>query len=272
MIAPALLLATMPLVTEARPRKEEKKVEKKSDKKSDKKTATKTSGKCAQQKPQNFLVRSTYVVNNNVLAAAHAKSIRYRIEQYGHVDGFGSADWNPHPPSFYAKTVSFFGHQLRMHEKAAPALQCVEQELKRACAGHPYQPQAVGGFRDYNSYRGGEITNHLFGLAIDIDPEKNPCCRCVEPWPDHPACKGDSKTIYQRMAMPKCWVDTFEKYGFYWLGHDKLQDTMHFEFLGRPEKIFRLARLSPFGFGWMRLSALVGCAFRLWLDAPFGVG
>ena len=39
------------------------------------------------------------------------------------------------------------------------------------------------------------------------------------------------------MAMPKSWVEVFEKYGFYWLGHDVLQDTMHFEFLGEPEKI-----------------------------------
>ena len=26
-------------------------------------------------------------------------------------------------------------------------------------------------------------------------------------------------------------------YGFYWLGHDALEDTMHFEFLGDPEQI-----------------------------------
>jgi len=231
--APALLLAAMPAVTEARP------PAKAQGKAATKAAAAKTHGKCAQQKPQQFLVRSTYVVKNNVLAALHARSIRYRIENYGHVEGFGSADWNPHAPSYYAKATTFFGHSIRMHEKVVPALHCVEEELKRACGKTPYQPQAIGGFRDYNSYRGGEITNHLFGLAIDIDPEKNPCCRCVEPWPDHPACKGDSKTIYQRMAMPKCWVDTFEKYGFYWLGHDRLQDTMHFEFLGKPEKILK---------------------------------
>ena len=39
------------------------------------------------------------------------------------------------------------------------------------------------------------------------------------------------------MAMPKSWVDTFERFGFYWLGHDVLQDTMHFEFLGDPDKV-----------------------------------
>ena len=39
------------------------------------------------------------------------------------------------------------------------------------------------------------------------------------------------------MAMPECWVHAFEKYGFYWLGNDQLQDTMHFEFLADPERI-----------------------------------
>jgi hypothetical protein len=34
-------------------------------------------------------------------------------------------------------------------------------------------------------------------------------------------------------------VHAFERYGFYWLGHDVLQDTMHFEFLGDPDRIVR---------------------------------
>ncbi|QUS47068.1 hypothetical protein F1331_25700 [Salmonella enterica subsp. enterica serovar Dessau] len=29
--------------------------------------------------------------------------------------------------------------------------------------------------------------------------------------------------------------------GFYWLGHDVLQDTMHFEFLGDPDKVIEPA-------------------------------
>jgi hypothetical protein len=41
------------------------------------------------------------------------------------------------------------------------------------------------------------------------------------------------------MAMPECWVHAFERFGFYWLGHDVLKDTMHFEFLGDPDKIVR---------------------------------
>lgn len=39
--------------------------------------------------------------------------------------------------------------------------------------------------------------------------------------------------------MPRCWVSAFERFGFYWLGRDALEDTMHFEFLGDPDRILR---------------------------------
>ena len=47
------------------------------------------------------------------------------------------------------------------------------------------------------------------------------------------------------MAMPECWVHAFERFGFYWLGHDVLQDTMHFEFLGDPDRIVKGAPTAP---------------------------
>ena len=78
---------------------------------------------------------------------------------------------------------------------------------------------------------------YVYGIAIDIEPDRNTCCGCVAPWNEHALCKQKNKTVWERMAMPRSWVETFEKYGFYWLGHDVLQDTMHFEFLGDPDKI-----------------------------------
>ena len=96
----------------------------------------------------------------------------------------------------------------------------------------------MGGIRYKNTYRGVEVSNHVYGIAIDIEPDRNSCCGCVAPWPNHPLCKAKDKTVWERMAMPKSWVDVFERYGFYWLGHDVLMDTMHFEFLGDPDRIF----------------------------------
>jgi len=76
------------------------------------------------------------------------------------------------------------------------------------------------------------------GIAVDIDPDRNPCCGCVQPWPEHPACQGDAESVFDRTELPRCWIYAFERYGFYWLGRDPhLRDTMHFEFLGDPSRI-----------------------------------
>jgi len=165
------------------------------------------------------------------------EAIKYRTKEYGYFEGFGSPAWNKHPPRFYAKGTTFMGLGIQINEKVIPALKCVEAALKAAHADDAYHPKSAGGIRFSNTYRGFEVSNHVYGIAIDIEPNKNSCCGCVAPWPDHPLCKNKKLTVYERMAMPKSWVDIFERYGFYWLGHDVLQDTMHFEFLGDPSQI-----------------------------------
>jgi hypothetical protein len=146
---------------------------------------------------------------------------------------------NPSRAAAQAKPVRFMGLPLTVHEKIAPALHCVERRIEKVCKSksNRYKPRAVGGFRGMNSYRGGEVSNHLFGIAIDIDPARNPCCGCVDPWPTHPSCKKETKSVYEKTELTRCWVRAFERYGFYWLGRDTLEDTMHFEFLGDPDRI-----------------------------------
>jgi hypothetical protein len=195
---------------------------------------------CPVQKPQNFLMRSSFIKHGALNEAAHERALRYRAEQYGSVEGFGLERYNKEKAYSNAVSVRFMGLPLQVHKKIAPALRCVEHYIRRTCTGpkERYVPRAVGGFRQSNTYRGGEISNHLFGIAIDIDPDRNPCCGCVSPWPNHPACKAPSDTVYERTALPRCWIDAFEHFGFYWLGRDPdLRDTMHFEFLGDPELI-----------------------------------
>lgn len=190
--------------------------------------------RCVRQKPQSFLIRSNYLRS----PAVHTRSLRYRVEEYGHLDGIGPAA-NSHPVSYYLQRTTFLGLPIQVNRRIIPAMRCVEADLARSCRRTPYKAKAIGGYRDYNSYRQGEVTNHLFGIAIDIDPHDNPCCGCVDPWPDNPRCRGTVTSIYQRMAMPECWVKVFERHGFYWLGHDQLQDMMHFEFLGNPDRLGR---------------------------------
>jgi hypothetical protein len=164
------------------------------------------------------------------------RSIRYRTEQYGYYSGFGLRSWNPKPLSSQMRALKFAGHSLVMHERVIPALRCVERAIERDCREQPYRPRSLAGMRRTNTYFGGDVSNHVYGIALDIDPSDNPCCNCVEPWRSNPRCRG-KKDAWERMAMPRCWVSAFEQYGFYWLGHDELKDTMHFEFLGDPAQL-----------------------------------
>jgi hypothetical protein len=191
---------------------------------------------CNEQPPQDFLIRSTFLRGG---AAAAQRAIQYRTDTYGYFKGFGHAPADAQPPSHYVVDATFMDLSVKMHRKVVPALKCVEDEIKRACADHPYKARALAGIRFRNTYRGGEVTNHIYGIAIDIDPSINTCCGCVKPWSDAPICQKPAKTEYDRMAMPECWVHAFERYGFYWLGHDVLRDTMHFEFLGDPDRILK---------------------------------
>jgi hypothetical protein len=191
---------------------------------------------CNEQPPQDFLVRGNFLRGG---AAAVQRAIQYRTDTYGYFKGFGHAAADAQPPSHYLVDMTFMDLPIKMHRKVVPALKCVEEEIKRSCADHPYKAHALAGIRFRNTYRGGEVTNHIYGIAIDIDPSINTCCGCVKPWNDAPACQKPAKTEYDRMAMPECWVHAFERYGFYWLGHDVLRDTMHFEFLGDPDRILR---------------------------------
>jgi hypothetical protein len=201
---------------------------------------------CNAQPPQEFLIRGNWFFNPKLAkedrkkrAELHGEAVRYRTEHYGYFRGFGRPEWNAHPPAFYAVDTKFFGVTVKMHKAVVPALSCVEEEIRSACAATPYVPKALGGIRFKNTYHTGEITNHAYGIAIDIDPVLNPCCGCVPPWNNAPQCRRPSKTPYDRMSLPECWVHAFTKYGFYWLGYDPMKDTMHFEFLGDPTKVVR---------------------------------
>jgi D-alanyl-D-alanine carboxypeptidase-like protein len=190
---------------------------------------------CNEQPPQDFLIRGTFLRDPK----GNARAIQWRTDTYGYFKGYGKPASDAKPATASVVSTTFMGLPVRMHRKVVPALACVEQEIKVSCADHPYTPHVLAGIRYRNTYRGGEVTNHAFGIAIDVDPAINTCCGCVPPWNDAPACHKAVKSEYDRMAMPECWVHAFERYGFYWLGHDVLKDTMHFEFLGDPDRILR---------------------------------
>lgn len=193
---------------------------------------------CHPQKPQRFLMRTHYVRHGMLDAKAHAKAVQYRVERYGSIPGFAVTESNSKRVSDQVVSLKFFGLPIVMHEKVAPALACVERRITQQCkdADSRYEPRAIGGLRTENTIRQGELSNHLFGIAIDIDPNRNPCCHCVRKWQGNKKCSIPVKSAYERADLPRCWISAFEHFGFYWLGHDQLEDTMHFEFLGDPDR------------------------------------
>lgn len=192
---------------------------------------------CRVQPPQKFLERRSFLSKGVLDLGKQAKAVRYLAEHYGNVGDDVTPRYSKQSAPAQARTVHFMGMPIQVHEKVAPALACVEKRIIKTCTGSSsYTPHAIGGLRTANTYRGVEISNHLFGIAVDIDPERNPCCGCVDPWPSNPACKIPGP-VYKRTALNKCWVKAFERSGFDWLGNDTLEDTMHFEFLGDPDKI-----------------------------------
>jgi len=207
---------------------------------------------CNYQPPQDILIRENFVVRWRMtpeVQAAHrqaaTRAIRYRTEHYGYFEGFGRSQWNAHTPSQNATRTRFMDLPIRVNEQIVPALACVEEQLRAECASTGYQPHRLSGLRTRNTYHNGEVSNHVYGIAVDVDPRENTCCMCVAQWGDHPLCQREVESIYERMAMPECWVHVFERFGFYWLGRDPLQDTMHFEFLGDPEHILKSAGPPP---------------------------
>jgi len=201
--------------------------------------------RCNEQAPQERLIRSSYLVKPGMPADEvarrrdlHRAAVEYRTREYG-FSGHGDAKWNALEPKHYAKTGSFFGIRVTLNNRVLTALGCVEETIAERCAETPYTPEVLDGLRGRNTFHNDEVSNHMFGIAIDIDPNKNSCCGCVPPLSEWPRCKVPVSTVFERTTIPRCWVDSFERYGFYWLGKDELEDTMHFEFLGDPDAIIR---------------------------------
>lgn len=194
-------------------------------------------GRCLEQLPQSFLVRSNWFNHGAAGTAQFQQSLRFRTEKYGYFRGFGRPEWNAHPPGHYAVEAKFFGLPISINKRVVPALACAEAALVASGAAAKYKPRGIGGIRFHNTYHGGEVSNHVYGIAMDMDSEENTCCGCVGRWAKHPLCSKKVASVYERTKVPPIWVSVMERYGWYWLGNDVLQDTMHFEFLGDPDKI-----------------------------------
>jgi hypothetical protein len=203
-----------------------------------------TESACREQPPRAEFVRSSYVwrpfatpEEKRARKALHQAAIRFRTRQYGYVDGFGDPADSPVAPVDLSAVGRFLGASVRMNRRVLVALRCVEVAILESCPETDYRPRVLDGLRFRNTFHDGEVSNHLYGIALDLDPNENSCCGCVPPLSEWPVCKDPYASREDLTRIPACWVSQFERFGFYWLGNDALADTMHFEFLGDPSRI-----------------------------------
>jgi hypothetical protein len=121
--------------------------------------------------------------------------------------------------------VSFFNYAVTVHRKVAPCLLAVQRDLQDQQT--TYVIKEVGGYREDRPDR--LYWFHQYGAAIDINPAQNPQCLKFRRGVD-PAGRCTQDKPYD---IPESWVETFERYGFYWGGNfDDTKDYMHFEWHG----------------------------------------
>ena len=110
--------------------------------------------------------------------------------------------------------------RLRCHKLVADKFEAVFKEIL-ATYGLPKIKELgidlFGGCFNFRAMRGGsDYSRHSWGIAIDLDPERNKL-------------KETSATARFARAEYKPMIDIFYKYGFVSLGREKNYDWMHFE-------------------------------------------
>ncbi len=111
-------------------------------------------------------------------------------------------------------------NKMRCHKLVADNFKKVFLELKEVYGYEKLKELGIdlfGGCFNFRAMRGGsDYSRHSWGIAIDLDPERN-------------LLKETSKTA--RFARPeyKQKIDIFYKHGFVSLGREKNYDWMHFK-------------------------------------------
>ena len=95
-------------------------------------------------------------------------------------------------------------------------------EIPRPCTRGIIQSKPCGS-------DGSNCSLHNYGIAVDVDPPKNPKFRDEQPGKPRPWKFSDIKLTQAQVDAVLAIRNTAGKRMFLWLGDSKINDTMHFE-------------------------------------------
>ena len=114
-------------------------------------------------------------------------------------------------PGARLTSYNFFGNEISVHEMLIPYLDNIQKEIKDKKINYDFAD-----VQSYNnrSKRGGGRSLHSWGIALDVNPDRN-------------SQRGPSD-------IPPEVIDIFKKNGFFWGGDwgGRDNDPMHFEWYG----------------------------------------
>ncbi|MFI5892028.1 M15 family metallopeptidase [Actinoplanes sp. NPDC051513] len=110
------------------------------------------------------------------------------------------------------------GTKVNVHKRIAALVDILLDESERR--GYRFNPKSCGGYVNRAIKGTSRPSNHSWGLAVDLNWDRNP-----ENF--HGVLKTD---------FPAWMVPLWNRYGFAWGGHyrGRHKDPMHFEFMGAP--------------------------------------
>lgn len=144
-------------------------------------------------------------------------------------------------PTFFGTTYPLYVTRVNHVDKK---LTQISHELESLVFKHPdyikYLKNPGGTFKWRKIAHTNRLSNHSFGMTLDINPET------ANYWQWDLEKKGEpiaeETKIAYRNTIPWEIIPIFEKYGFIWGGKWKHYDSMHFEY--RPE-LFMSEKFSP---------------------------
>jgi hypothetical protein len=120
-------------------------------------------------------------------------------------------------PGSNLTTYSLFGHDVTVNGKIVPFLDGVQKDINSAKTGYKFDDIQTYNYR--SKVGGGGLSLHSWGIAMDINPGRNPY-------------QLGNYGAPQTDIPPKV-IDIFRKYGFQWGGDwAGERDPMHFEWYG----------------------------------------